>query len=411
MESAELVNTLLLLGTGQGLLLAAVLATKQTNSTANRILAVAMLVFSVSIFARVYYAREYYDDIPHFIGVSVPLVFVFGPILYLYAQAVSTGGRSFRKASLLHFIPFLLVTLRLLPFYLLDGPAKLAFLEDMFRNGPPRYLAIIEHLQYPHGIVYVFLTIGVLRSHQARMRQTHSSIERINLRWLRTLTIAIAAIWALATGLHLVHLAGIGVPMEPNLTPLAVSIFVYAVGYLGLRQPEIFELPIRRDEPSRKTPIPAPAGTSLADVQGAGPDAAAGYEKSGLTPAQAGAAMRQLLRVMEEKKPYRRSLLTLQELADEMAISAHNLSEVINTQAGKNFYDFVNRYRVEEVMRRLQDPRSDHLTLLAIAAESGFNSKSTFNAFFRKTTGLTPSQYRASHAATTSAAPPPVKLG
>jgi AraC-like DNA-binding protein len=216
---------------------------------------------------------------------------------------------------------------------------------------------------------------------------------------------------ALATGLHLVHLAGIGVPMEPNLTPLAVSIFVYAVGYLGLRQPEIFELPIRRDEPSRKTPIPAPAGTSLADVQGAGPDAAAGYEKSGLTPAQAGAAMRQLLRVMEEKKPYRRSLLTLQELADEMAISAHNLSEVINTQAGKNFYDFVNRYRVEEVMRRLQDPRSDHLTLLAIAAESGFNSKSTFNAFFRKTTGLTPSQYRASHAATTSAAPPPVKLG
>lgn len=397
MESAELINTLLLLGAGQGLFLAVVLATKQTNSTANKILAVAMLAFSVSIFERVYYAREYYHDFPHLIGVSVPLVFVFGPILYLYAQAVSTGGQSFRKASLLHFVPFLLVTLRLLPFYLQDGPAKLAFLQHLFQNGPPRYLAIIEHLQYPHGIIYVFLTIGVLRSHQARMRQTRSSIERINLLWLRNLTIAITAIWALATGLHLMDLAGIELPMESSLTPLAVSLLVYAVGYQGLKQPEIFQQPIPRDEPSPET------------AQEGGPGEGAGYEKSGLTPAQAEAGMQQLLREMEEKQPYRNSLLTLQELADEMALSAHNLSEVINTQAGKNFYDFVNRYRVEEVMRRLQDPRYAHLTILAIAEEPGFNSKSTFNAFFRKATGLTPSQYRASQATTTSAAPPSIK--
>lgn len=406
MESAELINTLLLLGTGQGLFLAVVLATKQTNSTANKVLAVAMLAFSVSIFERVYYAREYYHDFPHLIGVSVPLVFVFGPILYLYAQAVSTGGQSFRMASLLHFVPFLLVTLRLLPFYLQDGPAKLAFLQDLFQNGPPRYLAIIEHLQYPHGIIYVFLTIGVLRSHQARMRQTRSSIERINLLWLRNLTIAIAAIWALATGLHLMDLAGIELPMESSLTPLAVSVLVYAVGYQGLKQPEIFQQPIPRNEANWETPIPVPA-TQVGTQEGV-PGEGAGYEKSGLTPAQAEACMEQLLRVMEEKQPHRNSLLTLQELADEMALSAHNLSEVINTQAGKNFYDFVNRYRVEEAMRRLQDPRYAHLTILAIAEESGFNSKSTFNAFFRKATGLTPSQYRTSHVTTASPAPPSI---
>ena len=408
MESAELINTLLLLGTGQGLFLTVVLATKQTNTTANKVLAVAMLAFSVSIFQRVYYARAYYYDFPHFIGVSVPLVFVFGPILYLYARAVSTGGQSFRKASLLHFVPFLLVTLRLLPFYLQDGAAKLAFLQDLFQNGPPRYVAIIEQLQYPHGIIYVFLTIGVLRSHRARMRQTQSSIERINLLWLRNLTIAIAAIWALATGLNLTDLAGIEIPMASSLTPLAVSVLVYAVGYMGLKQPEIFQQPIRFDEPSRETLLPAPAQATQVGTQEGVPGEGAGYEKSGLTPAQAEARMQQLLRVMEEKQPYRKSLLTLQELADEMAISAHNLSEVINTQAGKNFYDFVNRYRVEEVMRRLQDPRSAHLTILAIAEESGFNSKSTFNAFFRKVTGLTPSQYRTSHATTTSAAPPTI---
>jgi len=301
MESAELINTLLLLGTGQGLFLAVVLATKQTNSTANKILAVAMLAFSVSIFERVYYAREYYHDFPHLIGVSVPLVFVFGPIMYLYTQAVSTGGQSFPKSSLLHFVPFLLVTLRLLPFYLQDGPAKLAFLQDLFQNGPPRYLAIIEHLQYPQGIMYVFLTIGLLRSHQARMRQTHSSIARINLLWLRNLTIAIAAIWALATGLHLMDLAGIEIPMESSLTPLAVSVLVYTVGYMGLKQPEIFQQPIRRDEPSRETPLPAPAGATQVGTQEGVPGEGAGYEKSGLTPAQAEAGMQQLLRVMEER--------------------------------------------------------------------------------------------------------------
>ncbi|QXD13925.1 helix-turn-helix domain-containing protein [Rhodocaloribacter litoris] len=107
--------------------------------------------------------------------------------------------------------------------------------------------------------------------------------------------------------------------------------------------------------------------------------------------------MRQLLRLMEEKQLFKNSLLTLADLAAEMSISAHNLSEVINRQLGKNFYDFVNSYRAEEMMRRLRDPQFASLTILAIAEESGFNAKSTFNAFFKKYTGLTPSQYRARH--------------
>ena len=98
---------------------------------------------------------------------------------------------------------------------------------------------------------------------------------------------------------------------------------------------------------------------------------------------------------MAETRPYLDSQLTLQDLAEELAISPHNLSEVINTQAGKNFYDFVNGYRVEEAKRRLRDPRHANLTILAVATDSGFNSKATFNAFFKRSTGQTPSQYRA----------------
>ena len=81
-------------------------------------------------------------------------------------------------------------------------------------------------------------------------------------------------------------------------------------------------------------------------------------------------------------------------MAEALSVSPHNLSEMINTQLGKNFYDFVNGYRVEEVQRRLVDPGSAHLTVLALGLEAGFNSKSSFNAVFKKHTKMTPSQYR-----------------
>lgn len=406
--SSELINTLLILGAAQGLFLAVLLATKRTNATANRMLALEMVAFAVFILEGVYYARAYHYRWPRFIGVSVPLIFLFGPLHYLYARTVSLGGSSFRRASLLHFLPPALVALYLAPFYLQGGASKIAFVESLSRAGPPIDLAIIQQLQYPQGVLYVILTILLLRRHRARLRDNFSSLEHINLLWLRNLTIGIALVWALATGLNFVDLAGhpIG-EIESKLTPLAVSCLVYAVGYLGLRQPEIFHGP-----PAPRTgphPVPAtsvevretPFESSGAEPEGSptpGADGSAGYEKSGLTPAEAAALMQQLRRVMEENQLYLKSQLTLQELAQEMGISAHNLSEVINTQAGKNFYDFVNSYRVEEVMRRLRDPRYTHLTILAVAADSGFNSKATFNAFFKRQTGLTPSQYRAGQA-------------
>jgi AraC-like DNA-binding protein len=221
-------------------------------------------------------------------------------------------------------------------------------------------------------------------------------------------TIGIVAVWSVALGLWLLEIGGLPVyGLQATLTPLAVAVLVYALGYLGLRQPEIFHHDRERlarepaaagEDGDASTPPPTPtvrfepppaAAISAATTQ------ASGYEKSGLTQTQAEGYLERLIRLMEEKQPFRRSELTLQELAAELRITSHNLSQVINTQLGKNFHDFVNGYRVEEVKRRLRDPGSGHLTILTIAFDAGFNTKSTFNAFFRKHTGLTPSQYRA----------------
>jgi AraC-like DNA-binding protein len=411
MPAAELINTLLILGAAQGLFLAVVLASKRTNHAANRLLAVAMLAFSIYIHQGVYYAREWYLGFPHLIEISQPLIYVFGPVFYLYARALTEKRYRFTKASLFHFAPAALVALYYLPLYLRDGPSKIALLRSLLSDGRPPDLGLIELLQYPQGILYAILTIGVLRRHRARLRDTYSWVERVNLVWLRNLTIGIAGAWMLATTLYVLEIAGFRIgQMEPMLTRLAVSVIVYGVGYFGLRQPEIFQPPVHRKTAEYPVVAAVPAEgiaeTSVESLPPAttaapptlavepAPDEGTLYGKSGLSEGQAAAYERKLLRLMDEKRPYRNSYLTLQELADELSVSAHNLSQVINTRLGKNFYDFVNGYRVEEVKHRLRDPTYQHLTILAIGLEAGFNTKSTFNAFFKKHTGVTPSRYR-----------------
>jgi AraC-like DNA-binding protein len=395
MPAAEFINTLLIVGAAQGLFLAILLAAKRTNSIANRLLAIAMLAFSLFIVMRVYYEREWYLEVPHLIGVNRLLIYLFGPLLYLYTLAVSEGGNTFRRAWLVHLLPPVLLFLYRIQFFLGGGAAKITFLRTLMSEGPSLQETIIEQLQYVIGIVYCVLTIVHLRRHRARLLETHSWVERINLMWLRNLNVGIVAVWSLATFLNVLVIAGIiSGGLESTITALAVAALVYAIGYMGLRQPEIFHSPTGRQAPAREAPVAPP--TIAPSVE---PEEGTGYGKSGLSDVQAEAYLKQLLRLMDEKKPYRNSYLTLQELADELSISAHNLSQVLNTKLGKNFYDFVNEYRVEEVKRLLRDPKYMNLKILAIGMDAGFNTKSTFNAFFKKHTGLTPSDYRAQHQA------------
>ena len=103
---------------------------------------------------------------------------------------------------------------------------------------------------------------------------------------------------------------------------------------------------------------------------------------------------RELIRLVETDKPYLESDLTLNTLADRLDIPLHHLSQIINQFEEQNFNDFINKYRVEEFIKRAS--RDRHLSFLAIALDSGFNSKSTFNAVFRKHKGMTPTQYMTS---------------
>ena len=117
------------------------------------------------------------------------------------------------------------------------------------------------------------------------------------------------------------------------------------------------------------------------------------YLKSGLKKDDAKIYLAKLKEFMQAEKPYLDNTLGLKDLAKFIDITTNQLSQLLNEQLNQNFYDFVNSYRIEKFKEMIKDPKNSGFTLLALAYECGFNSKTTFNTFFKKSTGKTPSQY------------------
>ncbi len=154
-----------------------------------------------------------------------------------------------------------------------------------------------------------------------------------------------------------------------DIIALMVSVAIYITGYSGLKQPEIFS--------GESEVIPGKSSDKLIQNED-----------------QAKSMVTKLKDLMEEEQLYRVNDLSLQGLAEAAEIPAYLVSQVINDHLDQNFFDFVNRYRIEDVCQQLKDPANDNLTILSLAYDAGFNSKSVFNTAFKKYTGTTPSQYR-----------------
>lgn len=379
-----------LVGAIQGFFLVAVLFTKRRNRSASRLLGAAMLSFTIYLATGVYHAAGLERAFPHFIGVAYPLLFLFGPLVYLYAVAAADSTRRVTRRDIVHFVPFIVVVLIALPIYLSSGPEKLAFLDRMRSGDVPPLIRAVDPFKYFSGIFYAILTLLVLKQHRARVKDSYSSTDRVNLNWLLWLGGAAAAIWLMAIIFELLEVTqGLRVERGDDFIALGVAIIVYSIGYRGLRQPAIF----RYETAEYAVPVIAPP-TEPAAASRPEPDIASRYEKSGLTDRQAAELKDALLAVMDQDRPWQNSELTLADLAGRLSTTPHKLSEVLNAQLGQTFYDFVNGYRVREVQRRIAAGDARRLKMLSLALDAGFASKSTFNVVFKKYTNQTPSDYR-----------------
>jgi AraC-like DNA-binding protein len=388
--SAGLLNwwqIIALLGAAQGGILAMALVAKRPRRTPHLLLAAAALAFVLHLVTVVYYSANLVPRFPHFFGLTLAVPLLFGPLCYLYATTASDRERRLRGRDLWHALPFVAILVWGLPVYFLPATEKVALFLAIQRGQMPIQSLVAGPLMLISGVAYTAATLLALHRHQRVVAENYSTLDRVNLTWLRGLTIAYGIIWLTAVGIEIAGSAGWIVPFDSDfLIALGITLVIYGIGYWGLRQPEIFRFATAEHE------VPAITMSAASDHVTA---AAPRYERSGLAPREAEDLKTRLVALMEREHPYRQSELTLGELAERLGTTPHRLSEVLNAQLALSFYDFVNGYRVREVQERLVGPDGARFTYLTLALEAGFASKSTFNAAFKKLTGVTPSDYRA----------------
>jgi AraC-like DNA-binding protein len=361
-----------IIGIVQAFFIEFLLLNKKNKSLPDKILAFWMFVTGVHLFLYYLYYKGYHEPYPIVLGLSAPLPLIHGPFLFLYVSSLVNKKQVFNRLNLLHFIPMLSYYLFLMPVFLDTAEGQQKFVFEVLPNDPPFYLFIFSIMIDLSGIIYISLSLVLLRNHQKFISENYSFEEHINLRWLRNLIIGMALIWiTVLVGNFLTESEG------SVLIYGMVVVFIFIIGYFGIKQGSIFTTKpsaIERSEPEKPNPDK--------------------YQKSSLDAGRADKYLKKLLSCMEEDKPYLESRLTLPQLAEKLGIHQNYLSQVINEKLDQNFYLFINSYRVNEFMQRVKEDETNRFTFLAHAYESGFSSKSAFNEVFKKITGMTPSEYK-----------------
>jgi len=370
--SAKLLVALNLLGVAQALLLgAALLSVKRGNRIANPFLAAFVFVIAIGVGGATMAQDRFIILYPHLLKIQDPFFILGAPLLYLYVRTLIKGRAGSGKKDLLHFLPFALCLLYLLPFYFLSSKAKL-FSVGSYYDFWARWSYIRSTTLILQFVVYMSLIAWMLVAYSRKLKRQTSPGEAsvlFQVRFLLATLTAIGVFGSLKFVLTIIFPA-YNTETVDLLVPASLSVFVYAMGYIGLRKPEVL--------------------TGMEEL----PPAPRRYEKSTLTLERSDTYRERLLELMNMEKPYLDGGLTLQKLAKALAVSPHHLSQTINEQLNQNFIDFINAYRIEEAKRLLTDLAKKHYSILAVSEEVGFNSKSAFNTAFRRHANMTPSEFR-----------------
>ena len=224
------------------------------------------------------------------------------------------------------------------------------------------------------ALFYTGLSYITIRRHQRKIQQFSSNTEGIDLNWLEYIILVLFMVNIIYVIYNLFY-----DPKSLNFFINTVFLLViYLVGYYSLKQKEIYPL----EEKQREELISIDEDKDSEEVK-----------RKLISDEELFKIKTALENLMDAQKPYLDSELNLIRLAEMLSVSTHHLSYVINTGFGKNFFQYVNEFRVDHAKKLLKESNSK-LSILGIAYESGFNSKTSFNTTFKKLTGQTPSEFR-----------------
>jgi AraC-like DNA-binding protein len=377
---SDLFKILFFAGSIQSILLALGLGLRKENTSANKFLIVILSLFGFNLFKLFIDESGLYKDFPYLLYSDISIALLYGPLFYFYVRSL-TGGKKWCAGDVVHLIPFFVHLLLYLPVYFLDSEAKIKAYENYLSSGFGRsYQPLITYgMKAVQYFAYLVMCITVLRKYKDKIKDHLSSTYKTDLSWLLKIFYVNAGFIIFLLVSLILHSLGFFTMTHgfSRVSYLWDMVIILILSIMALKQSPVFHpSEIRIDQNVKEDPEEHKYGASR-------------LEKETID-----SVMKELLEFMETEKPYLDPDLTVTTLGEKISIQRHILSQVINSGLNENFYSFINKYRVEEVKVLLSKKNNKNKTILEIAFLAGFNSKSHFNGCFRKTTGMTPKEYR-----------------
>lgn len=376
----DVVTAFILLSIAQGLFVIFMLWRTQPVSRYSRIF-LAIIVFCFAWYQLEFLLVRSRGDIGIYLiyGTRYGSWLLFGPLLWFYINSYFSGSYKPSARTILHFVPFIIFVLvipmlnvELLTWRSVDYGMLTVF--DSWNNRPitgPQYLyGSIFFVQFIHCFIYLVLSYRFLRNVEAQLQQQYSDFDELSLRWHRVFLGASSLVIACVSLIILYQFSTQDYRrMADYFYVIPMTAVLYLLLYYAMKYPNlIFKNSIK--EKLEK------------------------YEKSSLAASASTEYAQELKALIESRKLYLQRELGLSDLADEMGVSTHHLSQSINEILNLNFYELINKYRIEEAKNKIKTDAEK--PLLQVAFEVGFNNKASFNNAFKKHVGMTPSKYRES---------------
>ncbi|NOU59682.1 helix-turn-helix domain-containing protein [Marinifilum caeruleilacunae] len=302
------------------------------------------------------------------------------PFIFVYTNSLTDPGFKINFKNLYHFGVIFIFIAALVPYLLLDQDARLLQVENqqdlsMYMMLPLLTLLLVQ-------VYFLIRTIIVLINHQNNIKNAFSYEKEINLSWIKRIVIALFGIIILNfIGLALVSAHIISVYLLDYVMILLNIVIFFYLAYSSYKQRVIYNNDVDTGQKNiiqtKSSKIKETSRQSINTEQD---------EKDPI--------IQKLKLLMDTNKPYLEPELNIGNIANELHIHSHQLSKIINSKLGVNFFEFINEYRVNEFKSLAANPKNKHISILGLAMDAGFNSKATFNRIFKKTTGLTPSEFR-----------------
>lgn len=352
-----------------------ILLSKKDKKQADAILAAWLFFTGIHLLLFNAFATGKSLQYPFLLGLEIPMPLAHGPFLFLYVVAL-TNTSPLSKKAVLHFVPLLLAFAALIPFFIRPAEVKI----NVYKNKGAGYeglLSVMYGSIILSGVMYSLLSLRKLYRHQQNISDRFSFTEKINLAWLRYLVLGSSVIW-------LIVIFG-----NDEWVYAAIVLYMLFIGFFGIKQVGIFTSQPPQTHPEHE-PLIIPINSGMEEHK---PLQKIKYEKSGLTTDQLESIHQAMVQLILQEKLFTDPELSLAELAQKLQVHPNILSQVINTKEQRNFFDYINGHRVEAFKQMALLPQSQQFTLLSLALECGFNSKTSFNRNFKKNTGLSPSEY------------------